>query len=432
MIRRLFVPIALNQASTLVFGIIGITLVSHVVPERVYGAYGLFLTLTQVAVLLTHSPLTNHASRYWQREHLRLDLYARFLLGRVWRQTWPLSALLLAVTGLQALSRHDLTWVWVWPFLLASNLVMAFVTLATLVLNASERHWAVLAVNGTATFARAFLPVGMALLLGASLSSLSLGYALQAAAVGPVIVLLFRRLNLSVTPDPALVKQWGQELRDFGRPFMIMGVGGWLILNADRWVVGAAFGEQQLGLFNLASNMAATIPGLVCAGLLQWVFPAVFRASDRARTEEDWRRLARKCDQVTLLFLGLSIGGLCALHLLGPYLVGWLIGVKYAGSMPLLIPAGMAAIAAQTNQFQYLLLQGRHNSSAIVKIMLVLASIRTVGSLIAAAISWHAFSVWMLLSTVVVAWLGRTLIQRVALSNLPQLNSQPVIHSVRG
>jgi O-antigen/teichoic acid export membrane protein len=431
-IRRLFVPIALNQAATLVFGMIGITLVSHVVPERVYGAYGLFLTLTQVALLLTHSPLTNHASRYWQREHLRGDLYARFLLGRVWRQTVPLALLLLAVTVVQALSRREWVWVELWPLLLASNLVMAFCMLATMALNAGERHWAVLTLNATATGARAFLPVGMALLLGPSLSSLSLGFSLQALAVAPIILLLFRSLNLSVSPDRPVEEQWRQELRDFGRPFMIMGVGGWLILNADRWVVAAAFGEQRLGLFNLASNIAATVPGLICAGLLQWVFPRVFRASDRARTEQDWRALAHKCDQVTLLFLGLSVAGLCALHVIGPYLVGWIIGSKYAGSMPLLIPAGMATIAAQTNQFQYLLLQGQHNSSAIVRIMLVLATIRTAGSLVAAAISWPAFLAWMLISTLLVAWLGRTLIQRVALSNVAALKPQPLTDSVRG
>jgi O-antigen/teichoic acid export membrane protein len=425
--RRFLLPIALNQAGTLMFGMLGISLVSHLVPERVYGAYGLFLTLTQVGLLLTHSGITNHASRYWQREGAQAGSYARFLLGRAIWLTAPLGGVLLVVMILQALSRGDIVWLELWPLLVVSNLVLAVCNLASMALNASERHWAVLTLNGLASLGRATLPVGLALLFGPTLSSLSFGYALHGMVVALAIVLLFRGMKLAVPAKPAHLAQWRGELRDFGRPFVLMGAGGWLLLNADRWVVAFAFGEERLGVFNLASNIGSIVPGLVCAGLMQWVFPAVFRASDRAQSEQDWRRLARKCDQLTLLFLGLTLAGLAALQLLGPFLVGWLIGARYAASMPLLVPGGMAVVAAQTNQFQYLLLQGQHNSSGMVKVMLVLAAIRTAGSVVAGAISWPVFLGWLLSSTLLVAWLGRTWIQRMALANFQPVRAESLV-----
>ncbi len=422
--RRFLLPIALNQAAALVFGVLGISLVSHWVPERVYGAYGLFLTLTQVGLLLTHSGLINHTSRYWQRERPRAGAYARFLLGRALWLSLPLGAVLLVAGLIQAQSHGESVWMRLWPLLLASNLALALGNVATLALNANERHWSVLALNGISSFCRATFPIGLVLLLGPTLLALSWGFVLHGVVVALVIVRLFWNLDLTSPVAPAVVAQWRKELRDFGRPFVIMGLGGWLLLNADRWVVAFAFGDQRLGLFNLASAMGSVVPTLVCAGLMQRMFPSVFRASDQARTEQDWRSLARKCDRLTLLFLGLSVSGLAVLQIVGPYLVGWLIGEKYAASMPLLIPGGMAAVAAQTNQFQYLLLQGQHNSSGMVKVMLVLAALRTAGSMVTGAASWPIFLGWLLVSTLLVAWFGRVWIQHMALSNCQAVKTE--------
>jgi O-antigen/teichoic acid export membrane protein len=416
--RRFFLPIVLNQGATLLFGTIGIVLISHLVPERVYGAYTLFLTLTQVGPLLTHSGLNNHTSRYWQRVASNPGPYARFVLGRALWLGMPLAGLLLLVVAvIQLLHPGAVAWAPLWPLLVVTNLGLAVSTGASLALNASERHWAVLTLNALTTFGRALFPIGVALLFTPTVFTLSLGYTVHGVAAALAILVLFRGLNLGERPKADLVAQWRQELRDFGRPFVIMGLGGWLMLNADRWIVSFAFDERRLGLFSLATNIASIVPTFICAALMQWKFPAVFRASDRARSERDWRELARKCDRLTLLFLGLTLGGLGVLQLVGPHLVGWLIGQKYAASMPLLLPAGMATVALQTNQFQYLLLQGQHNSSGMIKVMLPLAALRTAGSLVAGAISWPVFLGWLLVSTALVAWVGRVSIQRMALLN---------------
>ncbi len=58
------IPILLNQVFSFAFGLWGLKLVSaHVSPETL-GRYGLFLTMTQLGNLLTHSGLINHTSRY--------------------------------------------------------------------------------------------------------------------------------------------------------------------------------------------------------------------------------------------------------------------------------------------------------------------------------------------------------------------------------
>src|SRR5204863_9538424 len=117
--------------------------------------------------------------------------------------------------------------------------------------------------------------------------------------------------------------------------------------------------------------------GMMVAGLLQLVFPGIFRGADEARSKEDWRKLVKRCDQYTFLFGAATVGGLLILSLVAPYLLGWLISDRYAASMPLLISAGLATAATQVNQVQYLLLQGQHNSAGMVKVMMKTDAIKT-------------------------------------------------------
>ncbi len=413
-----FVPIALNQGATLLLGIIGLKLISHTVPPAVYRSYGLFLTLTQVGLLLTHSGVINHASRYWQREQPRAAAYARFLFQMSWRKTLFLGLVLAAVSGGLALVGHNSVWLQLWPLLVIGNLVVALATLWNLVLNASEQHWRLLVFNTVTSAARSLLPVGAAVLFSATLLVLAGGFASHALPVGATLLILFLAVPGAKTVTSDVRAAWIQELRDFGRPFMVLGIGGWLLQNADRWIVAVLFAKEQSGVFNLASNMAAIVPNFAAAGLMQRVFPAIFRQADSARTEQDWLRLARKCDWATGAMLGLTLAGLLTLQWISPWLRGWLIDESYGPSLRLLLPAGMAALSLQANQFQNLLLQGQHDSSSMVKVMLVLATMRTVGSIAAAAVSWSVFLVWLLFSAILVAVVGRALIRQRVRENI--------------
>jgi hypothetical protein len=62
----------------------------------------------------------------------------------------------------------------------------------------------------------------------------------------------------------------------------------------------------------------------------------------------------------------------------------------------------------------------------MVKVMLVLAAIKTVGSALAAAISWECYLAWLVLGLLAIAGLGRHLVRRIALRDSPPSN--PVVH----
>jgi O-antigen/teichoic acid export membrane protein len=419
--RSHWIPIVGNQAATLVIGVVGLKLISHLVPPAVNGVYALFLTLTQLGTLLTHSGIINHAARNWQRESPRQGSYARYL----WRASWTalayLAPILALISGAMFLGTREAGWLFAFPLLLAGNLALAQTEMGALALNAGERHWAVLGLRTGGVAARIFFPVLGVVAFGASFLALASGFALHSLVVIGFILALFRQAWTAQPAESDTLERWRRELREYGRPFILMGIGGWLLQSSDRWIVIKFYGEQKAGLFALATSMGSIVPALLLAALMQRIFPEIFRQADAARRREDWVALARRCDRATLVFVLFSGLGLVFLRLVAPHLVGWLIHARYQDAMSMVLAAGLAMVTVQVNQFQYMLLQGQHNSIAMVRVMAAVAGVKTAGSIIAAAISWSAFMVWLAVSVPVSAWLGRFLIHRIGLNAPPVL-----------
>ena len=376
------IPIVCNQLATLLIGLAGLTILTHVVPKDVYALYVLFMTLTQVGYLLTHSGLVNHSSRYWQRESVQSGAYARFLWRASWQASRVLAVLLFAWSLALAFYSQNVDWVWIFPILFGGNVACALFTIAHASLNAGGRLWPMCFLGVAANGTRALLPPLFALAMGVSLAALCVGFAVHSLVIVLSILLLFREGWTTCGADVAIEAKWRHELRVFGRPFVLMGIGSWLLLNADRWIVAIFFGQARTADFGLASSIAAIVPNLVCAGLLQLVFPAVFRQADAAQSEKDWRQLARRCDGYSLLLIMVTVLGLLGLWLMGPYLVGALISDRYAASMPLLFPAAWRFCQRRSTNFSNLLLQGQHNSLGMVKAMVTISGLKTLGSML--------------------------------------------------
>lgn len=413
-VRRLL-PIGLNHLMVLTMGIIGIKLTSKYVPPAVYGLYSLFLTLTTVGYLFSHAGLINLASRFWRKEEGQGGAYARFLWSMQWRLSIPMSLAIVAVCLLMGLSRGVIWW-WVLPWLIIGNFAVALAALASGVLNAQERNWMVL-VSGIGASLRSIVPVGLALLCGVSFITLTVGFALHSVCVVAMVCIIFFWVWPAAQASTECQTRWREQLREYGRPFLFLGLGGWLLQSVDRWIVILVFGEDQGGLFSMAASLGAIIPNLAAGALMQLVFPKIFRMADQARVDTDWLRIADRCDKVTWWFLGITLVGLVALGLVTPLFVPWLISPAYGAATTIVFPAGCALAMTQANQFQFLLLQGQQNSKGIVKILLMVAGLKTIGGLIAALVSWQAFLVWCCISLCCAVGMGRFAVRHAALAS---------------
>jgi len=409
------VPIVCGQGFTLLVGILGLQLASRLLTPETYGTYALLLTLTGLGLQFTHAGLYNHAIRCWQREAATNGPgYLAFLRREHQRSVGPLIALVGCVCVAVWLWQREAFWLGVVPVLVLVNAAQAAGGLAQGVLNAAERHWAVFGVAGGALLTRTLLPLAVVAWWGPSLPALVGGLTVHALILGAALLALAAK---AAGPAGAAADQarWAGELPGYQRSYFWLGVGGWLLQSADRWLVFAFFDERLTGLFALASSLAGIVPTMLAGVMLQSAFPQVFRQSDAAAAANDWRAVARQCDRLTAVFLVTAMLGLLALAALGPHLVGWLVDARFAAAMPLVLAAGMAAVSVQVNQFYYLLLQGQQRGERMVAVMTVVAGVKTAGSAVAALVSWEWFLGWQCVSAGVSAWLGRQLIRRAAL-----------------
>jgi O-antigen/teichoic acid export membrane protein len=291
------------------------------------------------------------------------------------------------------------------------------------VLNAERKHWEIFFVRLVGSTGRILLPLAVGFFATMSVLNLSAGFMLHGLVIIALIWVVFSEARVSAPASVTQQTEWKRELIAYGRPFAFVGIGGWLLTSADRWIVEAAFGAEQAGLFAYASGIGAMVSTLAAGGLMQFVFPMIFRGADSARTKGDWHALARKSDHATLAYLLLLLIGLQAVIWLEPWLVGPLISEEYKLSLGMLFAAGCATAAVPINQFHCLLLQGQHNSAGMVRIILTVAALRTAGSIVAASISWTAFITWLMISLPIGGWIGRSMIRRSALRQDPPAGS---------
>jgi O-antigen/teichoic acid export membrane protein len=104
----------------------------------------------------------------------------------------------------------------------------------------------------------------------------------------------------------------------------------WALNNLDRLLVARLLSPVQLGLYNVAYNLA-TVPNTVLLGALQ---PAFMAAG--AQWQDQRARLAAAYQQMLATLLVLALPVFTGLALLAPELVRLLYGAAWAGAGPVL------------------------------------------------------------------------------------------------
>lgn len=418
---RALLPILANQALAVLLGLAGLKLLTAFVPPEINGSYALFLTFTQFGTLVTHSGLLNHAMRFWQREQASGSHYLAYLTRAGWRGMVPLGCLLAIASFYQFVQTGDLSWVLLLPALALGTIGAAFGSVGNGLLMAAQRHWAVLGWSCLGNVTRTLVPLGLAIGLGVTFPSLAWGFACHGLIFLVAWWWLFQRRQMPAAPQVTHSRDWSRELKEYGRPFILMGIGGWFLQFGDKWIVLHFFGKEQVGYLDNAIKLGGIIPVLVAGALMQWAFPKVFRKADLSDNVFGWLQVKRRCDQVTVVYFILATAGALATHWIAPFLVPTIISEQYLPALPMIVAAGFITINAAINQFYYLILQAQHNSGDMVKVMLFMAVLKMGGGLVAAAISWTVFLIWLPCS-VVASWiLGRWLIKHFVMRNNGQI-----------
>lgn len=305
-------------------------MLARLLGPQVFGLFAIGL------VLLTLANFVSGFGFGWsllQRQPLR-DEDIRF----AW--TWQVLAGALAA-GLMALLAPWLAGLFRNP---AAEPVIVWLSLACLFQAASapatyllqrELNFRAVGLIQVGSYAAGYLGVGLPLAWqGAGVQALIAAWLVQSG-----VALL---ASYALKPHPIKPLLWYESATQVmltGRAVFFTNLVNWLLNNLDRLLVARLLSTTQLGLYNVAYNLA-TVPNTLLLGALQ---PAFMAAG--AQLQDQRARLAAAYRQMLATLLVLAVPVFAGLALLSPDLVALLYGAAWTGSGPVLalLFAGMPA-----------------------------------------------------------------------------------------
>jgi len=207
-----------------------------------------------------------------------------------------------------------------------------------------RRKWAAL-FQTIAQVARIGFGVGAVLLVGGSSAVAAVGL-----AVGIIVVLVaqYRSVPAAATRAVADVRGAFDELWRYGRYFLGWGALGGIQLVSDVWALKLFTNDAVVGVYGLASLIAASTIASVGGVLTQFVYPIAFERAGAGRSADRVQPAVRLVREISTVMAVLTIAALAIVLLFGPELVQLVSAPTFAAAAVLLPGIILAAGIQQT------------------------------------------------------------------------------------
>lgn len=397
--RDRLLPILLSQAIGLLCGIAGVRLVSHWVQPDILGRYGVFLTFTTLGHWFVYAGLLKFIARHWADAENK----AGFLRAcvRSWVQKLPWLLLLSSAAAWAGGQLGGLSvFATLGPLFIATALG-SLGLMAEGTLQAGRRYWTDLGVSSVGSITRTFIPPVLFLTASAEIG-LYLGFGLHSLCFALAAIVTVSRYWPAANAGAEKTRVVIPSIYD-GKFFVILSAAIWALSGINRWIMAGFFGETHAGLFTLAGNLAQIVPAMLGAVFMQYFQPGLFAAPHATVSER--RALARRIDLLAGAYTLIALGGIVALRLVAPWLIGPLIAENYRPALDYIVGAGCFGLAVISAQFFHVMLLAGKTERACAPVDISSAALLIAGGLLTAAFGGEDSFVWWLVITPVVPWL---------------------------
>lgn len=344
-----FVSVAAGQVLALVATAIAAKILTVELGGEEYGRLTLGLTLTALCGQSIYGPLNSALARLWPayREAGRAPDLLAATDGVVIAITLSLGLIgFVAAAGLYMLGNVNLALLTAgsFGFALFQNVFAVYNSLET----ANRRRiWAAV-FQSLVPVSRVGFGGGAVLLLGGSAVAAALGL-----TVGVVAVLVAQhRVFIASLARSGAPKNWisaRRELWTYGRYFLGWGALGGLQLVSDVWALKLFTDDYSVGIYALASLVAASSVASAGAVVTQFVYPIAFQRAGSARSSARVRGAVLIIRRAAAVMCLLTILALAGAVLIGPELVVALSTPTFSAAglllPPIVLVAGVQQVA---------------------------------------------------------------------------------------
>ncbi|MEM7540209.1 MAG: oligosaccharide flippase family protein [Pseudomonadota bacterium] len=377
------------QVLALLARLVGIRVLTEVLPAHIYGEMGLMLAISAFGIALFANPLIQAAMRHFA-DAKRNDSLAHFrsITIRIVQLSAALFALLLCVAGFlwaEYLGRS--------PAAVVFLLVAIFTVLDISriyevgILNVAHRQRVMAAWNIADAWARPFAAALVVMLAGATTTAVFIGYALAVL----IVYAIFWRIAAQPVAAPSRAAtdvRLHKQLIDYALPLAPVALFGWTIGVADRFVLAHQDGPASAGIYIAAYGLASA-PFLALSKIFVDLFrPRLFDS----HAEQNRRRIRALLTNWGLAFAAAGGAGLYLVTLLVEPLVELALAKSFSAAADL-IPwvclayfiKGLQAIfetelLAQKRTQAMLVMQGLSAVGALISYLLLIPPYGAMGA----------------------------------------------------
>jgi O-antigen/teichoic acid export membrane protein len=280
--------VVLGQAMAVVGAVVGVRVLTELLPPEVYGELALAMTGATLLNQVVFGPISNGASRFYAVAQeagdiptylLAVKRLALVVTGWVMTAAAPVAALLL-LTG------HD-RWLGLLLAVLGFALLSGYNGILDAIQNAARQRLVVAWHQGLAPWGRFLVAAGMIVLLGASSTVAMVGFVIALLLVlssqGWFLARSTREARCKTGLWQSTVPSWRARLASYSWPFAAWGWLTWLQLVSDRWALGLFATTEQVGQYAVLYQLGYYPMMLALGMVLQLTGPVLFQRAGAAQ-----------------------------------------------------------------------------------------------------------------------------------------------------
>jgi len=369
-----FFWIGLGQAAAALGGIVGVRLLTGVLPPAAYGELALGMTvaaLVQQTVLL---PLSNASLRFFSVSQETHQLRAYFQGTR--RLLLEATVLLVAPAGLLCLvlwALHLGRWLALAVSASTFAVLSGFSAVVSGMQNAARQRVVVAWHDGLVVWSRFAAAVVLVRLLGPFSTFAMWGYALASVLILGSQLWFFRSRILVLgagepKPAPTDLARWRRRMFAYAWPFGATGIFAWIQLSSDRWALQAFTSSSTVGLYSVLYQIGYHPINLAASLVTQVVSPVLFSGAGDGSDPMRMESVLRWTNRLVLATIGLTGFGTLVASLLHAPIFSLFVATEYHAVSSLLPWMVLAAGVFASGQLAVLLLlSGMDTRSLLVQ-----------------------------------------------------------------
>ncbi|MEM7031233.1 MAG: oligosaccharide flippase family protein [Chloroflexota bacterium] len=308
--------IALGQILTALGAIIGVRLLTDVLPPAGYGELALSMTAITLVQQTIVAPFVTQSSLRYFAPALEVKQLSAYLVA-VRRLIIQTTAIVLGLGGIVLLILFNIDlgqWIGLGISTILFGLFFSLNAAMDGMQNAA-RHRAVVAVHQAARqWARFLVAVAFISIFGAFSSVAMTGYVVASVVILYSQWIFFRRKILSLRSTHLPVSQadiqtWLRQMHQYAWPFVTWGIFAWAQLASDRWALRFFGSASDVGVYAALYQLGYFPISLTSAAVIRLIAPILFSkagdGTDTARLKQT-HRMTRQLVWSTVLLTGLG------------------------------------------------------------------------------------------------------------------------------